>query len=44
MAKVYAESYGLSGAAMAFTPEGQFVDAAEAAKLNALIKTFVTQA
>jgi chromate reductase, NAD(P)H dehydrogenase (quinone) len=44
MAKVYAESYGLSGAAMAFTPEGHFVDAAEAAKLNALIKTFVTQA
>lgn len=43
-AKVYAESYGLSGAATAFTPEGRFVDAAEAAKLNALIKAFVTQA
>lgn len=43
-AKVYAESYGLARAATAFTPEGQFADAAEAAKLNALIKAFVAQA
>jgi chromate reductase len=43
MAKVYADSYGLSAAATAFTPEGQFVDAAEAARLNALITAFVTQ-
>ncbi len=43
-AKVYAESYGLSRAASAFTTSGQFADAAEAAKLNALIRAFVTQA
>jgi NAD(P)H-dependent FMN reductase len=40
-AKVYAESYGLSGAATAFTPEGRFADAGEAAKLSALVTAFV---
>lgn len=43
VAKVYAESYGLCGGATAFTPEGQFADAGEAEKLNALVKAFVTQ-
>lgn len=42
-AKVYAESYGLSGGGTAFTPEGQFVDAAEAAKLNAIVTAFIRQ-
>ena len=43
-AKVYAESYGLSGAATGFTPDGQFADAAQAEKLTALVKAFVAQA
>lgn len=43
-AKVYADSYGLSGAATAFTPDGRMADAAEAAKLAALIQAFVAQA
>jgi len=43
-AKVYADSFGMSGAATGFTPEGQFADAAQAQKLAALLKAFVAQA
>lgn len=42
-AKVYPESYGISGGATAFTDDGRFAADAEAGKLDALVKAFVTQ-
>lgn len=42
-AKVYPESYGISGGATAFTADGRFAEAAEADKLDAIVKAFVTQ-
>lgn len=42
-AAVFPESFGLCGAATAFTPEGRFVDPAEAEKLNAVVRAFVSQ-